>query len=290
MQKFLVTTILLFVTVIGLGSWAVYLHLNLEEANNRISTFQTDILRKDNAVEIERDKYTNLRAKSEETITGLESRNAQLVSELKQLRENETVLKAKDTLLAEEEKKREALQKQYDTMQGAKMDLQKEFEQQKHDYTEIVEQLKEKNRSIDQLKSDIEQYTTENSSLQKRLQESEELCAGYRKKNATLEKMNSAMQAKPIKGKVKQTARSGEVASGCIIIGELSEKPEVGTEFSVFQKNEYIGRAKVYRSFESMAGATISNLVKGKIIEEGDIVVTGFPGTEISPPPSEENE
>lgn len=68
-----------------------------------------------------------------------------------------------------------------------------------------------------------------------------------------------------------------ELESGRVVIGGLSQTPEVNLELSVLQEGEFIGRVRVDRAFEHYAGARITYLLPGKTMKAGDKVRTGFP-------------
>ena len=148
----------------------------------------------------------------------------------------------------------------------------RELEQMRNDREELVARFTEAKREAEDAVAAVRKVEGEKTALAGQLAESQLEHDALRSERDRFQDIAARPAGVQITGKVEE-----ELDSGKVVISALNEKPEVNLDLSVLQEGEFIGRVRVYKVFENLAGAQVTYLLPGKRIRSGDVVCTGFP-------------
>ena len=259
------------VVVAGLAALSVYLYARLDRAERDLTASNQEIEDLKKGREASQTQTAVRVAEFETMINGLQEKVRdydRTKDDNKRL--DDAVAESRKLLEAERKKSADAAA-QIEVLRGERDRASQRLEAQLKIHADLVPELEGAKHKAEKAGKDLEQALKEKAAVVEKLAVAE---AEAKKRAVEVEKLRSLapeLAGSRIVGKVEE-----KIEPGKIILSELSAKPEVGLELSVFREAEFVARVRVYRVFEKYAGARITFLQKGKDVRVGDEVKTGF--------------
>jgi len=259
------------VVTCGLAALSVFLKLSLDSAERDLDKTRDELQAEKRERKIQYTNFTQRIGEYDDRINELQKIEREFTRTRDDLEKLKAALTEKENALKAGEKKAGELAARVKklTEERDKALLRLQTQLKLHD--ELLPELTKAKEKADKLAKELENVRNEKAALEEKLTVAQ---AERKKLKQELDKFRSLapqLTGTEIVGRVEE-----KIGPDKLIISELNQPPKVGLEFSVFRENEFIARARVYRVFEKYAGARITFLQRGKQVQPGDAVKTGF--------------
>ncbi len=269
-MKVLIAT--LVVVAVGFGGLGWYFRNEAEQSKGEAATLRQDLAHEQQSRQGLEEKSGSILGEKNQEIQRLTQKAVEL-EELqlaaKGLRDE---LAAKTELAKTAQDKAEQLAAAVETAAQERAKVLQDMTQLRTDQEELVKRFAEAKTAAERAAADLQKALDDKTVLAQKSSQAEAECDNLKKRLEKLQGLAPELAGKEIEGKIAE-----DVGEGKVILSDLSRKPEVDLEFSVFRDGEFIGRVKIYKAFENYAGARVTYLPPGKEVMVGDIVKTSFP-------------
>ncbi|HAK95966.1 MAG TPA: hypothetical protein DCM87_13485 [Planctomycetes bacterium] len=262
----------LVVAAAGLGALGWYFKTEADRSAVECTTLRSDLEREQQSRHGLEEKSGSILAEKNQEIQRL----TQKALELEELQLTAKALRdelaAKTELARTAQEKAEQLAAAVGTAAQEREKALQDLAQLRTDQDELVARFAAARTAGERAAADLQKAIDEKTVLAQRAAQAETECDNLKKELEKLHGPAPAVAGAEIEGLIEQ-----DVGDGKVILSNLSRKPEVDLEFSVFRGGEFIGRVKISKAFENYASARVTYLPPGKEVMAGDIVTTSFP-------------
>lgn len=262
----------LVVAAVGLGGLAWYFKKEADRSAGECTTLRSDLEREQQSRQGLEEKSGSILAEKNQEIQRLTQKAVELEElqlAVKILRDE---LAAKTELAKTAQEKAEQLAAAVGTAAQEREKALQDLAQLRADQDELVARFADARTAGERAAADLRKALDEKTVLAQKTAQAEAECVNLKKEIEKLQGLAPKPAGEEIEGKIAE-----DVGDGKVILSDLSRKPDVDLEFSVFRGGEFIGRVKISKAFENYASARVTFLPPGKEVMVGDIVTTSFP-------------